>query len=518
MRRLETSLFGESYEVAQLALAADSARAVAQMAARFRGRDDRLAPLVREQQDALNRRWSTDRALVELLSESSSDSDQVPIQRLRGELETLDRTLVRLDASLSADFPEYRDLTLPEPISVKETQALLGPEEALLFYLVETHATHLWVVTASQAQSFRLDIDDDAMAVRVQRIRQQLDLLQARPANFDAGEFHDLYSAVLGPAAPLLDGIDHLFVVPDGALQSLPFSVLITEPPAGNSSTNLRELSWLVKRYASTVLPSPGTLRALRRFASSSAAVKPFVGFGDPLLDGGGNAPRSADFATLFARGPVADTAAVRQLARLPETADELYAMASELSAEPGDVFVGANATEEQVKSMDLSSFRVVAFSTHGLLAQEASELAGLAEPALVLTPPDVGSARDDGLLTASEIAQLRFNAQWVVLSACNTAAADGTSGAEGLSGLAKAFFYAGTRSLLVSHWSVESQATLALMKGLFEEYASARGLNQAQALRRAMLSVMNDRAQPAYAHPSFWGPFVVVGEGGSER
>ena len=105
---------------------------------------------------------------------------------------------------------------------------------------------------------------------------------------------------------------------------------------------------------------------------------------------------------------------------------------------------------------MDLSDYRILAFATHGLVS---GEMKGLAEPALVFTPPESGTEADDGLLTASEIATLELDADWVILSACNTAAADGTPGAEGLSGMAKAFFYAGARALLVSHWSVNSPA-----------------------------------------------------------
>ena len=144
---------------------------------------------------------------------------------------------------------------------------------------------------------------------------------------------------------------------------------------------------------------------------------------------------------------------------RLPETADELKAIAATLKAGTASLHLGESATETRVKSLDLSRSRNLAFATHGLMA---GELKGFAEPALVLTPPEEGSELDDGLLTASEIAQLKLNADWVILSACNTAAADGTPGAEGLSGLAKAFFYAGARSLLVSHWAVSSEATVA--------------------------------------------------------
>jgi CHAT domain-containing protein len=112
----------------------------------------------------------------------------------------------------------------------------------------------------------------------------------------------------------------------------------------------------------------------------------------------------------------------------------------------------------------------------------------------------------------------LELNADWVVLSACNTAAADGSPGAEGLSGLAKAFFYAGARSLLVSHWSVESHATVRLTTGAFHALAETPGIGRAEALRRSMLALLADQANPHYAHPMFWAPFVLVGEGSAGR
>ncbi len=154
-------------------------------------------------------------------------------------------------------------------------------------------------------------------------------------------------------------------------------------------------------------------------------------------------------------RSGLADVRALRSLVALPNTADELRTMAAVFGAGEEVVFLREQAREETVRNTELADFRVIAFATHGLMA---GDFAGaLEEPALVLTPPPEASEDDDGLLTASEVARLRLNADWVVLSACNTAAADGTPGAEGLSGLAKAFFYAGSRALLVTHWSVET-------------------------------------------------------------
>ena len=173
---------------------------------------------------------------------------------------------------------------------------------------------------------------------------------------------------------------------------------------------------------------------------------------------------------------------------------------------------LGDAAREPLVRGNDdLADYRVVAFATHGLMA---GDFEGIAEPALVLTPPEEASEEDDGLLVSSEIAQLKLNADWVVLSACNTAAADGTPGAAGLSGLAKAFFYAGSRGLLVSHWPVETKSAQRLTTGAFEALAADPDLGRSEALRQSILALIDDEADPHYAHPAFWAPFVVVGEG----
>ncbi len=176
-------------------------------------------------------------------------------------------------------------------------------------------------------------------------------------------------------------------------------------------------------------------------------------------------------------------------------------------------MFLGNQATERTVRNTDLSDSRVLAFATHGLVA---GQIKGAAEPALVLTPPAQASDEDDGLLTASEIARyLKLDADWVILSACNTAAGD-APGAEGLSGLAKAFFYAGARALLVSHWSVQSEAAVKLTTRMLTEAAQHPAIGRAEALRRSMLALMDDTENPHFAHPLFWAPFVVVGEGGA--
>lgn len=498
----------EALRVAQLARASDTAAHLAQMAARNASRDDRLAALVRTRQDEENR---LARAEAEVLAELARPADadsRGRIAALRSNQAQLEARIAGIDATLQRDFARYRELVDPRPVELEQIRALLGAREALVAYLVADDAVYVWAVTKQAAVFRRLNTDRARLAQAVRTIRQDLDpagdpgAVLRRPFPFDAARA--LYRELLAPVQATLANVGHLIVVPDGPLQSLPFGVLVTDA----SGNDLAQAAWLIKRHAISVLPAETSLRALRAFAKGKPGRAPFGGFGDPLLDGQPGA-RGAFTTALRSRGTVADAREVRKLPRLPDTAAELQAIAASLKAPRDALFLRERATERELKAADLRPYRTLAFATHGLLA---GELQGLAEPALVLTPPEQGSDADDGLLTASEIAQLRLNADWVILSACNTAADDGQPGAEGLSGLAKAFFYSGARSLLVSHWAVSSAATVALTTAMFRHYAA--GSAQAEALRRSMLQLMQRKGRLPYAHPMFWAPFVVVGEG----
>jgi CHAT domain-containing protein len=181
--------------------------------------------------------------------------------------------------------------------------------------------------------------------------------------------------------------------------------------------------------------------------------------------------------------------------------------VAGKLGAAAGDLHLGTDASEATLKRTALNDDRVVYFATHGLVA---GDVAGLGEPSLALTVPKQPPELDDGLLTAGGAAQA--HCRLVLLSACNTAAPD-RPGAGALSGLARAFFYAGARALLVSHWSVDSQAATRLTTSTFA-IMKAPTLGRAAALRNAMLTDMNDKSSPLNAYPAFRAPFSIIGEG----
>ncbi|MFQ5954784.1 MAG: tetratricopeptide repeat protein [Kiloniellales bacterium] len=515
-------LLAEAFEVGQLTRATAASSAVARAAARFAAGDDELAQVVRQRQDALERWRGLDERIVRASSRSPDKRDPETEIRLREELEAVRRKLGKLDERLVRDFPDYAEIANPRPVALGEAQALLAADEVLVSYAVWDKVTFLQVVRSDRAAMHEVGIGADELREAVgllrgglkrQGVESHADLL-AR--GFDGGAAFALYRKLFAPAEPLLEGARHVFVVPDDALQSLPLGVLLTDAPQGEFTdfAGYRQAPWLARKYAMTVLPSVSSLRALRRFAKVAKARKPFKGFGDPVLEGRPGDRRGLQIAGLF-RGALADVDAVRRLAPLPETADELRAIAKVLNADEGSVFLGNQATERAARNTDLSDSRVLTFATHGLIA---GQIKGAAEPALVLSPPAVASDQDDGLLTASEIARhLELDADWVILSACNTAAGD-EPGAEGLSGLAKAFFYAGARALLVSHWAVDSEAAVGLTTGMLAEAAQHPAIGRAEALKRSMLALMEDRDNPHFAHPLFWAPFVVVGEGGAPR
>jgi CHAT domain-containing protein len=223
--------------------------------------------------------------------------------------------------------------------------------------------------------------------------------------------------------------------------------------------------------------------------------VASFFAVGSPELA----APAAGSAASLQ---PVNMMRQLRELPTLPATEPELRSLGTALAARRQRILVGSAATEASLGREDLSGFDVVAFATHGLTA---GEIDGLDEAALVLTP----SGSDDGLLTASEVMRLRLAADWVILSACNTAA-DGLTDSNGLAGLAQAFLYAGGRNLLASHWAVRDDAAAYLSVQTLRRYR--RGADPAEALRQSMLRMIDALPIAGADHPTRWAPFVFIG------
>jgi tetratricopeptide (TPR) repeat protein len=514
----EARLSAETFVIAQQARFGSVEKALQNAATRFAAKGVELAALVREHQDSLARRAVLEAHLVEALGSGR----HAKISSLRQTIRALDREIATTEDKLASGYPNYAALADPRALTVQETQALLAPDEALLTFIVNRERSYLWLLRKDSFGYFVLEIGEQELGDRIAGLRELLiPGSDGTVRGFPARNAHILFDELLGRAWPMLDGVTHAIVAPDGPLLSLPFELLLTATPQRprlHTPQDLRAAPWLVNSLATSVVPGVSSLRAMRVLSSEPGGDRePFVGFGNPDLDGGPGGRRGISMASLYrgTGGSEVDVTALRKLSPLPETAEELAAIAQSLNADHAAIRLGARATERNVKQSDLSKTKVIAFATHGVVG---GEVEGAAGPGLVLTPPAIATPEDDGLLTAGEVTQLSLNADWVILSACNTAADDGTPGAEGLTGLAKAFLFAGARALLVSHWPVDSRATVALTTSLFRNQSNDPTLSRAAALRQARLSLLNDSSVGRFAHPFYWAPFVIVGDGSADQ
>ena len=537
-------LRAETFEALQDAVVGAADRSIAQQAARryASGRNGDLAGLLVERQQAEDE-WSQ---IDQDMAGSFADGPGSTIDHratLRARLEQVQSRIGVIDARLRVDAPDYFSLIRPTTVDVAAAQLLLDSDEALLLTVPSAYGTHNIAVTRDSIQWERADWNAARVGEAVQQLRwdaaqsngtaeqiatEELAILNGRPRRFDRATAYALYQQVVAPVAAVLRGKRQIYVAAGGTLATIPFALLVTAPPTGadDDAEALRATRWFGDDVALIHIPSVQSLSLLRRAAAVPRQVDGFFGVGDPVLNGvaqgrGRGVLRSTTVASRMFRpgrtrdgGPVIDLAVMREMARLPGTARELEAVRSALGAPPSSLLLDARATEANVRAADLSNARILLFSTHGLTASQA---AGVDEAGLVLTPPSEALDGNDGFLAASEVTTLQLNADWVILSACNTAT--GEQG-EGLGGLARAFFYAGARNLLASHWPVSDDvAPILITRTLTLERS---GTPRAEAFRLAMREIRMDTSHDAinqsWAHPFYWAPFVLVGDGGSNR
>jgi CHAT domain-containing protein len=415
----------------------------------------------------------------------------------------------------------------------------------LSFYFGQ-NGSFVWAVPKNGPVAFAaIAAKSGEIESKIRRLREALEPQAAMISDippFDLKLGYELYQLLLKPVESGWKPAKNLIVVTNGALGLLPLSLLPTAPAEAKVDddplfSSYRDVPWLARTHAVATIPSAAALRTLRQLPPGRPDREEIIGFGDPyfskdqqaeaeqpaptteVADAGGNVTRGVPLKRRNSpKLDGVDSAELALLPRLPDTAEELKSIALALQADPSKVlYLGKNASESTVKSMNLSGFKVLAFATHGLVP---GELNGLTQPALALSSPSVTGENADGLLTMEEILGLKLDADWVVLSACNTGAGAG-AGAEAASGLGRAFFYAGTRALLVTNWSVHSQSARQLVTDLFKRQAENTKLGRSEALRQAMMALVDGpgylnadgKTEFSYAHPLFWAPYTIIGD-----
>ena len=527
------------------ALGAFTARAAA-------SRDPELAELVRKEQDLLRQSEAAHGMLANAMIVSADARRSEGIEDHKATIDRLMNSRMVLLEEIKTRFPQYSNFINPKPVTLNQVQKYLNPNEALISINTTENQTYVWAVPKNgKIQWAAVPFGKKDIQKTGTLLRKALD---PKPETFgDIPEFdldraYDLYNKLLKPVEEGWKDARDLLIVAPGPLGQLPFSILPTESVRLGKKkrdlfANYRDVPWLIRKVSITRLPSISSFVTLRTIPEGDPSRKALAGFGDPLfnrsqlakaaMEKDDRLPASSGQSIhVRVRGirftelgnldnEKISSSNLGNLNRLPDTAEEIKGIANALGADPAkDIFLGKQASESQVKTMDLSDRRVIAFASHALVP---GDLDGLDQPAIALSAPSVTGGNEDGLLTMGEVLKLRLNADWVVLSACNTGAADG-AGAEAVSGLGRAFFYAGTRALLVSMWPVETISAKRLTTGLFQYQKQDRTITRARALQKSMLELIDNQVLKddasgkiiaSYAHPIFWAPFIVVGDGG---
>lgn len=515
-KRPSSELLQESFRAGQRAMISTAARSVTQLAARFSNEATSLGQIIRRRQDLVREWRALDKLKLEIETAEKVEDKSKSLQTIGRRLEEHAQEVEDIDRRLNREFPEFAQLAFPRPTELAELQSVLTGSEALIQILATDQATYVWVISDTSADLHVSSLRRDEVSELVRRIRRTIVFREQRPflPPFDTESSWKLYEALLAPLDKTLKGKKTLHFVLDGPLQSLSPALFVTREPA-RGQKDYASLSWLGREHPVSILPSASSLLLLRKNVRRSNATEPMMGFGAPDFGSSPGRQRKLRNVDVLLRKPRIDRSAFASISALPESKDELLKIAATLKANRASLFFGADATVGRLLASRTDNYRVVAFATH---AGVAGEFAGLTEPAIILAPGVETDPQDDGVLTASEVAELKLDAEWVILSACNTAADDGTPSAEGLSGLAQAFMYAGARSLLVSHWAVDTMATVEITSGTFEYLATDRTLSKAEALQKAILRLATGELGTEFTHPAYWAPFVIVGDGASRQ
>jgi CHAT domain-containing protein len=499
-------LAAEMFEAAQLIGGGATQAFIAQAAVRLGAGNER----VRDLQEATNK---LSELYVRRDSASAAGATPEALARIDGEIAALEAQRGDVEAAVQAALPNYNQLVAAASASAADLTNALRPGEGFLSIVLGP--THGWAVLLRDRQpamAWRVALSRRQAEERVAQLRRGIEpTADGRLPDFDLALAHQTFRDLMGPGAAALREVKTLTVSAGGALASLPFAMLPTAPVQGSGEAAYRAAPWLLRDMALAYVPSPQSFLTLRRNARASAAPMPYAGFGGFVPP-----PRDAVRRALAGAACARDADAITALGPLPLSAPEVRLAGRRLGAD-AQVRLGGDFTRGAVLRGNLDRYRIVHFAAHALLP---TELACLNQPAIIASAS--GGDAKASLITAADVVGLRLDADLVVLSACNTAGPDGKSAGEAFSGLARAFFFAGTRGLIATHWAVADESTALLMLNTVLAIGGPSGSQPGtrtpgpEALRQQQLDIVTSAGQgetPArWAHPFYWAPFVFAG------
>jgi CHAT domain-containing protein/tetratricopeptide (TPR) repeat protein len=426
----------------------------------------------------------------------------------RGELfqklEEVEEAYRNIIQAMRMNNPKYAQLAYPEPKKLEDIQArVLGQESALLEYFVGEESAFLFYVTKNDMAVYKL-AGSKELQERANNYLKLLSLKTGRDfAAHPAGK--KMYGELIGPVGDKIVNARKLIIVPDGSLNYLPFEALIRDQdsPVGEAGNHVAQDSgirapgkFLVEDYVISYAPSASSLMNLLDRKGKSRAKKLWLAFADPVYAGKGSLGQTApadEISREYYLGKGFD------FSPLPYSGEEVKIVSKLIRRGQREIYTQEEAKEEKLKAIPLKDFKILHFATHGLLDENVS-----LRSALVLTLDE--DPKEDGFFQVREIYGTQLDSDLVVLSACQTGKGELESG-EGVSGLSRAFLYAGAQAVLASLWNINDRATAGFM-GHFYRY-----LNQGKSKDEALQSAKLDMLKSSFRHPFYWAAFVVIGD-----
>ena len=437
----------------------------------------------------------------DLLKLNTIEPNKIKIRNQK--LSKLNKEIENLLNNILKKYPEIKKNFANQVVNGGLLQQSIPKDEVLIQYSVGNFGTYATLITSENYTVIKVNSNKNQLNELIKDVRNSLELENGVPKKFALSKSQTLYGLLFpNNMKELITDKNKLIIIPDGPLYGIPFELLHDQSKD----------QWLIEKYSISISPSAYSYVALNydnnlKFNTGNS----FLGFGDPNIKGEKITDTSSfedilelEFSKVFTRGGGVDLKYLKMFPELPETAIELKKISKKFD-ENSKLYLRDEFNEEKINSINFDNYKVVSFASHALVV---GEIDGLAEPSIVLSLPKEITDNNDGLLTASEIIELKVNSDLVILSACNTASSDGNANSEALSGLANSFFYSGAKSLIVTHWSVISKTSVDLMIDTFDFLKESNG-DMSTALMKSKIKMLND---PKTSHPIYWAPYTLVG------
>ncbi|MDE2239631.1 MAG: CHAT domain-containing protein, partial [Rhodospirillales bacterium] len=462
------ALRAEMFEAAELTQGSVTAQEIAEAAARLSSSaaDPKVAAAIRAQQDAQRR---LENLYQERDQAAHAANNGATLAILDKQIAAANATLQQAGLAEQAAAPNYGQL-VQQVVPAADVLKLLKPDEAFLGITTTPNDSWMFFMHNGKVTVARSTVNEAGMAKLVKAVRASIEPGTNGLPAFDMSDAAKIYAATLGPFAAEMSQVHSLVVAPSGALLALPFSLLPTGPA---SADDLAAAPWLIRETTLAYVPAAANFVSLRRAQGTSAAKQPWFGFGDFQPVSLAQAQETYNPATC-----PESAAEFAGLPQLPYAKLELQAAAAVFGAGPQDELLGSGFTVPDVQKADLRNFQILHFATHALLP---TDLPCQPEPAIVTSAPAGAKSANNALLTTSDVTGLKLDANLVVLSACNTGG--GEAGGEALSGLARSFFYAGARAMMVTQWSVNDAAPVAELQPGHQTVHDPHDLGNSEAL-----------------------------------